>query len=297
MPVDADGNRADIIMDAGSIINRMNLGRLYEHYLNGAIRDMSKRIRTMVNIQEKNPYRASKLVRELYQQNPDLINNAHQYAMSFYKVISEPHYQNYLNLSEEEIIEHIAGIVSEGMIVYFPTDNQFEKPDIIKAIETQFKPTYGPVSYIGNSGKRVLTKEKFRIAPIYSVLLEKIADSGSSVSSGRLQHFGVLSPITRSEKHTKPWHNSSVRILDEPTARIVASYAGLEATAEIMDRNNNPMTHRYIVRQILQAQQPTNIDEAVNRDLIPLGGAKPLQLLNHFGICSGWVPVYQPEEN
>jgi DNA-directed RNA polymerase beta subunit len=34
MPVDQNGNRADIIMDPNSTVSRMNLGRVYEMYIN-----------------------------------------------------------------------------------------------------------------------------------------------------------------------------------------------------------------------------------------------------------------------
>ena len=295
MPVDIDGNRADIIMDGGSILNRMNLGRLYEHYLNGAIRDMTKRIHKMLGMNKTTPYRALKQVKELYRTNPQLVMEAHQYAMSFYKVVSPIYHDYYTKLTEEEILEHVSGIIAEGMVIYYPTDNQLETPDIIEAVERIFKPTYGPVTYTSNSGQKVTTKKSIRIAPMYCMLLEKIADSFSSVSSGRLQHFGMLSPITKAEKYTKPWHNSPVRAVGEPEARIVAGYAGREAIAEIMDRNNNPMTHRYITRRLLETNTPTNIDEIVDRDLLPLGASKPLQLLKHIGLCSGWELVYEPE--
>lgn len=296
MPVDAAGNRADIIMDGGSIVSRMNLGRLYEHYINGAIRDVDNHIRAMLGITEKDPYRASKKVNDLYQKNPDLILRAHQYALDFYEVISKPQFETYRALSTSEILEHITGIVSEGMICYFPSDNEYESPDIIEAIEQRFHPVYGPVSYIGNSGNRVTTKSPVRIAPIYSMLLEKIADGASSVASARLQHFGVLSPITRSEKYSRPWHNSSVRVLGEPEAKIIAGYAGAEAIAEMMDRNNNPLTHRCIVEKLLSSNTPSNIEKAVDRSLIPLGSHKPIMLLKHFGYCAGWELVYEHED-
>lgn len=296
MPVDEAGNRADIIMDGSSIVNRMNLGRLYEHYINGAIRDITRRIKEKLNINTKIYTKALKEVRNIYMTNPALILEVHNYAMSFYKITSKIQYEEYTKLTEGQILEHIAGIVSEGMVLFYPTDNDYESPEIIANIEREFKPVYGPVSYVGNSGKRIITKKKIRIAPIYCMLLEKIADNYSSVSSGRLQHFGVLSPITRAEKHTKPWHNSPVRAIGEPEAGIIAGYAGREAIAELMDRNNNPMTHRYIVRKILESEKPTNISNIVDRNLIPLGGSKPLQLLNHISICSGWKLKYEPED-
>lgn len=296
MPVDADGNIADLIMDGGSILSRMNLGRLYEQYIQGVIRDVTKRIRTKLNITGHTEYKVTKALRDLQQKQPQLIQECHEYAMSLYETISQPHYQSYLNLTQDEIIEHLAGIVLEGIIVWYPTDNQKETPQIVADLETRFKPTYTPVTYRDATGKLVTTKTPVRIAPVYCILLEKTADVFAAVSSGRLQHFGVLSPINKMEKHTKPWHNSPVRTIGETEARIIVGYGGREAIAELMDRNNNPSTHRYIVKRILQSQTPSNIQEAIDRNLIPLGAAKPLQILKHFTTCSGWVPVYEPAD-
>ena len=39
MPVDEEGNRADIVMDPNSRVNRMNIGGLTEQYINAASRE------------------------------------------------------------------------------------------------------------------------------------------------------------------------------------------------------------------------------------------------------------------
>ena len=45
MPVDITGrNRADLLMEPGSVISRMNPGRIYEHYVAG----MSRRCKHMI---------------------------------------------------------------------------------------------------------------------------------------------------------------------------------------------------------------------------------------------------------
>ncbi len=44
MPIDEDGNRADIISGPDSIPGRMNLGRLYAPYFNAAARDVKKMV-------------------------------------------------------------------------------------------------------------------------------------------------------------------------------------------------------------------------------------------------------------
>ena len=50
MPLDAEGNRADIIMDADSTIKRMNVGRMYEQYNNAASRSVTNAVRAMFGV-------------------------------------------------------------------------------------------------------------------------------------------------------------------------------------------------------------------------------------------------------
>ena len=120
------------------------------------------------------------------------------------------------------------------------------------------------------------------------MLLEKIGDDWASVSSGRLQHFGVLSPMTKNEKYSMPFRNSPVRTIGETEGRIFVSYCGREAVAEMMDRNNSPVTHKAVVNSILTSTHPSNIDVAVDRNIIQLGASKPLAIMNHISLCAGW---------
>lgn len=53
MPVDALGNRADIIQDPASTISRMNIGRLYEQYISQASRQLKQQItNTLINMDD-----------------------------------------------------------------------------------------------------------------------------------------------------------------------------------------------------------------------------------------------------
>jgi len=295
MPVDADGNRADIVMAPESTVARMNLGRVYEMYVSGACRDTAKTVRKMLAVEGTRENRVLRSLEAVQQQDPQRIEQTYNYLLGFYQLISEKQHAFYAALGLPQRLEHLASVVVDGIYIYCPTDNQKETPDIVKDLEKDYPQIYGPVAYVGNSGQRVTTQAKVRIAPLYMMLLEKIADDWSAVSSARLQHFGVLAPMTKSEKYLRPWHNSPVRNIGETEARIYSGYCGREAIAEMMDRSNNPLAHKQIVRNILAAEKPGNIDEVIDRNIIPLGGSKPLQLFNHFSICQGWRPVYTPE--
>jgi hypothetical protein len=75
--------------------------------------------------------------------------------------------------------------------------------------------------------------------------------------------------------------------------RIGVSYAGPKIMADILDRNNNPFTHKHILETLLRAEKPTALHSVVDRNQVPLGGSKPLQLVRHVAQCGGWKFVYE----
>lgn len=294
MPVDEAGNRADIVMDSASVISRMNLGRLYEHYFGAACRDVTKSICTILGVNPK----AGKITEfTLSKMDPDVVQHAYQRLMHFYQLVSDRQYQFFnFTITEEEKQQHLVDVVNEGIYLYYPVDNDKDIIKIVQDVDAAFKPTFGPVTFVGDSKERVTTNNNIRIAPLYMMLLDKIADDWSSVSSGKLQHFGVLSPQTKTEKFMYPYRNSPVRTIGETEGRIFAGYCGREAIAEMMDRSNSPFTQRNVIWNILNSNVPTNIDHVVDREYVRLGGSRPLQLIRHIMGVAGVEIVYEPED-
>ena len=292
MPVDKNGNRADVVMDAGSIINRMNIGRFYEHYFASVSREARAKVRQL--LQYDNTIDKYTLLDRISEVNKQ---TAFNYLLSLYEIISSRQYEFYKNLSIEERDEHLFVVVSKEVYIYYPIENEKDIIETIDKIENSvYKPIYDTIQYVGNSGELSQTENKVRIAPLYLMALDKIADDWSSVASGKLQHFGILSPIIKTEKFAYPYRNSPVRTISETEGRIFASYCGREAIAEMMDRSNNPLTQRNLIWNLLSTEKPTNVDELVDRSLVTLGGSKPIQLVKHMMECGGFVPVYEPEE-
>lgn len=291
MPVDADGVSADIVVDKGSIASRMNIGRLYYQYVAGASRFVQRNLKNMLGVDKK-----TITVNELSSRPIELINEAYAYLLKFYKIVSEKQYEYFNSISEEDKIDYLAYCINKEVYVYSPIEDAHKDAEMIAELEREFKPTYGPVSYVGNSGKRCLTKDKIRIAPVYMMLLEKIADTWSSTSTGKIHVSGVLSPITRQEKYKKPFRESATRTIGETELRIYTSYCGVNTIAEMLDRSNNHPTQRAMVKNILKADKPTDIDYVVDRSVIKLGGSKPLQLVKHMFLVMGFKPTYESEE-
>lgn len=288
MPVDEAGNRADVVMDGNSTVNRMNVGRLYELYTKAASRDAAKVIREKIGIKQHDHHAQAK-VEEIFYSNRELFDRCYSYLMGFYSIIT-PRMFKWLNdeANDDQKIEHLASIIRTNIILYIPLENEVEQTEVVKQLETHYKPTYGPVTYVGNSGQKVTTVDPVRIGGMFMMLLEKTAENDlSAVSSAKLQHFGVLSQLTKTDKHLQPTRNQPVKGIGESEERIIASYAGERAIAEMMDRNNTPITHKEIVWNLLNADKPTNVKSVVDRKKIPLGGSKPLNIVDHALLCAG----------
>lgn len=299
MPVDKEGNVADIVMDSGSTFHRMNIGRLYEQYIGAASVKVENTVKSYLGIPSSKDKRAVKnRLLEIQRDDPNRITQCIRHVLGFYKEVSNRQYEFYSKLSIDQHIDNLVTIITDKAYVYYPIDNDMEHIDIVKRLESNsaYRPIRDCVSYIGYSGRRVTTKYPVRIGPLYMLLLDKIADTWSSVSSAKLQHFGVLSPRTKSEKYNYPFRNTPIRTIGETEGRIYMSYCGREAIAEMMDRSNNPMTHKEVYETILNADKPTDIDVAVDRNKTPLGNIKPLQLVDHISYCGGWKIVYEPED-
>lgn len=295
MPVDAEGNRAEMVTAAEATIARMNIARLYEHYFNAISRTVRNLVlKTMVTSGIVTDGKVT--VNKLSMINRSVIDEAYRPLLQYYEIISKEQFEQVVNFNEEDRLEHLTNVINRPIFTYYNINSQVDNVEAVKLLEAIFKPVYGPVTYRGNSGKMVTTTEKVRIAPLYVMLLDKIADDWSSVSSGKLQHFGVLAPITKSEKFAYPYRNSPVRTIGETEARIYGGYCGREAIAEMMDRSNNPATQRNIIWNLLNADKPSALEHVVDREYIPLGGARALQLQKHITAAAGSKAVYEPED-
>lgn len=294
MPIDEAGNRADVVMDPNSTISRMNLGRLYEQYINAASRDVTTRVRALLGVEPKDHSLCMHL-QEMEANREDRFEKAWNYLMGYYAVVS-PKMHIWFNGGgyKEHRSKHLADVVKDGVYLYFPPDNDPESEQIITDLEKHYRPTYGPVSYIGYNGQRVITKNPVRIGSVYMILLEKIADDWTAVSSGKLQHFGVLSQVTNTDKFSQPTRTQAIRAWGESEVRIGVSYVGPYFVADMLDRNNNPATHREILANLLSAEQPTNVAQLVDRNKIPMGGSKSLQLVKHIAEVGGWKFINRP---
>ena len=291
MPVDEDGNVADMIFDQAAVNNRMIPGRLYEGYFNGAARDVYKRIVRKLGVQDRQrKHLMFKELNRLAVEKPQELNEAWDYLMRFYDDLVPKQAAIYRNGTHgSSPLSHLAYILSKGYtVLYMRSDHDLELKNMVSDIEKHFQPVFTPVTYRGSSGELVTTKTPIRIMPLTIIMLEKIADSWSAISSTRRQHHGVPATLSNSDKYSERIRNQPTKAYGESEIRIVISYSGTLTAVEILDRNNSVETHKAMCWAIMNAAQPTRIVQAVDRSVIPLDGSRSLQTVNHVAACTGW---------
>lgn len=266
MPVDKNGNRAEMIMDGDSTIKRMNFGRLYEHYINAASRDVSNKVRAMISDHSDN---------ENY-------TRAWNYLTDYYKIVSPKMYELLVSKDHSDMRAHVDAVIKDGIYLWTPTDTPVGWLDITREVNKKFPPLMEPVIYEG-----FVTEKPVLISSMYIILLEKTGSGWSGVSSAKLQHFGIPARVSNTDKHSSPGRNQPVRILGEAEVRLLNAVVGSDVTVDLLDQSNSPATHKAIVNNILMSNTPTNIERIVDRRKIPLGNSRPLLFVKHILECAG----------
>ena len=289
MPVDSRGVRADIIVDPNTTASRMNLARLFETYINSASEELERNMKAVLGVTGKETNLRQILSSK---EKQAAVEECWNRLMDYYGIIT-PRQRQWMTdgTYTDPHWKHLYYVIKEGIHLHIPTDNEPEYLSYIRQIEEMFTPNYGPVTWM-EDGEIVQSVGPIRISSMYFMLLEKTGSDWSSTASGRMQQHGILAPLNAADKHSSPVRNQPTRSIGEAEVRGFVSYIDPMTTAEILDRNNNPDAHKQIVHNILNAKQPTNIDRIIDRNQVPLGSSKVLQIVKHIAYCSGYVFTY-----
>lgn len=291
MPTDEYGNRADVIVDQGSTISRMNISRTYEAYFGGLARDNRKRI--IDYLQNKYNCNTSDLIHYLNEEDYYYVRD---YLYGLYSLFSVRMSNFIKNITYEDLKSYVEKIITDNLYLYIPPDNEINVVDAISAIENSpYKVVRSQLTYRDNLGNIVKTKSKTQIGNFYIMFLEKIADNYLSVSSARVNSFGFPVKVTSTEKNKYPHALTPVRSLGETETRILLSYSSKLAVAEMFDLTSNPVSHKRAVRKILESDKTTQLENIIDRNEIPFGQTRPLLILKHMFNCAGMNFKYVPE--
>jgi len=296
MPVDENGIVADIVVDPNSRWNRETPASPIEMAIAAAGRDLGKRIQETFGFDKNIQLTEEEVADVIYTpENRDLVEAAYAELLEFYKTVAPFQYDDmtdaeFLRKNPEHMYEHVASVLEDhlyGLYLYMPTDNPVSIPDVLRTIQKRWPPFVTPVRFRGRDGNMKVSREPMLIAPSYYINLEKTAeDSWMAASSAKCNVFGTTARLSNNDKYDSPGRQSSIRV-GESEYRNEAAVCGGEAIADQKDVSNNPIAHKFVLRRLLTHPTPSNVEEVLDRKVVPVGGHRPLAYMRHMFECSG----------
>lgn len=289
MPVDELGNRADVIADDTSTNSRMNPGRVYQHYMGALSRDNHHRLQSVLFGKYGNITTGEQL------EKVD-VDSTIQYLRGLYSHINSEMVTFIDSLNEEERANHVCDCVVNGINFYYPPDNENIFVDVISGLEqSEYKPHLGKIVYTNEAGVSVKSRDDIRIGRTYMMVLEKIANDYSSVSSARVNSFNFPIKTSNLDKYKYPHSLTPTKTLGETEVRILESFADPVTVAELMDLSLNPISHKLLVKGIIESDKAYDPDFNIDRADLDYGQTRSLMLMKHIFNAYGFDFGFEEE--
>jgi len=287
MPTDKDGVRADIQIDPAATISRMNIGRLYEAYMGAASRKVKKIIIDLLN---NNGYTDPTIA------DDDVINTAYGIVCDFLSIIGTEQGITYANVTDVNIKrEVITEVYNKELYIYYHIGAEVTADKIVANIEkSKYRPLTDKVTMNNYRGK-VESDSDVTIAPMHIMLLAKIADTWLATSGAKINHFNLPTSTSRGDKYRLPFRNNATKVLSETEGRVYSSYVDPKFLIELKDRGSSVEAHKDMYLNILNADNPSNMDYSVDRSKVPYGGDQALKVVRQLFNSTGMDFKYTSE--
>lgn len=294
MPYDpVTGVRADILVPVESPTNRMNYGCEYELTLKAAMRELKENLHNMLGLPKDTPNLKVKLYQEV---DKDTLYQAVDYLGRFYQIVSSGHEDMWNEWSDQDRINDLYHVLRDKVYLYLPHNNERDILDAFKILKEEgylAPPTR--LSFMNPYTNKVEeTATDQRIGEIYYIALDKTGDDASAVSTATTQPNGIIVPITSNAKSAQQVRRQATKFPGEAEYRNIVNAGVKGMAAEIHDRSNNPKAVEAALMNIYMSENPCLIETLIDRNEVPLGANRPLQIFRHYMQCSGIKPTYKP---
>ena len=267
MPRDKDGNIADFVIEGNSAINRMNPGVIFELRLGSCELATRKRIKKM------------------YETGVD-IDTIYEYYAGFMKIVSPMTYHNVMDPKIDRKLA-IAEIIEGGITAKIPPSLGPLMIEILKELTEKYPPCRDKMYLTNNDGEVVETSSPSEIGTLCLLLLERTGDTFSAVNSGCRQHHGIATKASKKDRDSFPVKISATRFPGEADTKSVQSALNNEGIPEMIDRSLNPISHRLLCRSLIRSEDPSNIVDAVPRDVFPRKGNRVTAIRDNYMFVGG----------
>lgn len=182
---------------------------------------------------------------------------------------------------------HVDKYARHGLYMATYYDLKMSNTDRLLRLREKFNIRGERVQFVNYNGELETTEEEVLIAELHMYTLEKAADKSTAVSSPEMQHFGIPANPNTLQKKTSLYPEYATRFFGEAEANATVSITPKGTLSEIYDRGFNPTAHVEMMYSIMMAENPMDIDCAVDRDMIPIAGGRPLATSAHMLKISG----------
>lgn len=300
MPRDKFGKVLDLVMDPMSLTKRMNNGRLIEPRLTSICIEYTRMLREALGLRDEFTQMLVARAAIAKTFTDEQCTEWFEKFMTFYELVSPRMASGIREYEDFDIRGHLSTVASHGMQLWLPTDNPVVYSDLLPRLRAEHPCNYSQISYRTKKGKWVTSRKEMVIGTIYTVMLEKIARDMSAVASAKLQINGVPSRIANSDRYSSHVRQQPMRIAGETEVRLMLMAIGGMATRDLLEQTNNPESHAIVLENIYLADQPTNIEEVIDRVKHPANGHRILRQINSLHMCAGFgmrlIPDYIPNE-
>lgn len=265
MPINAAGQRADIIKDGDSTINRMNPASTYEQYINSAKDHLRRNVLPKLSRKEQLST-----------------------VLDFVKYSSPITYDALTGEYSDDALrqEYLDECLNDNIYDIKLSGGNDATIDITRNLRDHYPAPKLPVTYRGLDGNYHTTKDKFIIGSVYTMLLEKIARDSNALSVGKRQHFGIPAKMSEADRDLLPSRITTTHTVSESEGRLyTAVYGGREVG--LRNYENNSGAHIDVTtKTLLTEDKPTNpVNDRITRDVVDIG--MPTKIINHQLECYG----------
>lgn len=170
--------------------------------------------------------------------------------------------------TEAERKELIDWIVANEITVQIRSDTEVYGVNIIRQLRKHFKYQPQKMLFTNEFGIEVESHYPIMITSMYFMLLDKFGSDDSSQAFPKANPFGLPTSNSQADKHTNWFINKGSRTTGEAESRWMNSQKGPKETVKQLAIANSEVVRNNVVKRLLRAEDPFDIDMIVKDEEI-----------------------------
>jgi len=276
MPVTAEGLQTHFIMGSQSTGDRNNPGRLIEGYLASSTIILNNELKELLAKGKK--------------------DEVLKKALAFYKIASPVLYEHLRAADEYTLEDFYHEVANDGFRIQRNAEDGDNVTVIDKLEQSEFKRHPQPLAIPVGVDRTIMTDSPILMSTLYIMLLNRTPGKTHVCDTPNLNHLGVTPTMSKQAKARLPNYNSAGKFLAEPETKILVTYGKPELIAELRDRMVRPETQYLMTKNLIQEQNPENINEVIDRRTYPYDAGTPITILNALLMTSGTKIEFKKEK-